>query len=125
MRYSIEIDHKLRLIRYKHPGKIRSEDIQDAWFEFLKMPEFTQNKYRLLSDYRGGKFQIQLNQLAEIIEFMRSIEDIVREKKQAIISDDPYSVAGSTLFKKRVYKETGFDIKVFTTETAALKWLAE
>lgn len=56
---------------------------------------------------------------------MRAIENIVNGKKQVIIADNPQSVARSFLFKDKVYYEIGFNVKVFTTEAAALKWLNE
>lgn len=35
MKYSINIDHKLKLLRYPHSGIINAEDIEKAWNEFL------------------------------------------------------------------------------------------
>jgi hypothetical protein len=84
-----------------------------------------QLKYNLLSDYKACKFEIKLSQLSGIIEFLRAIENIVKGKKQALIVDNPYSVATSILFKNKVYKEIGFNVKVFSTEPAALKWLID
>jgi len=123
MKYSISIDHKLQLIRYRHSGLIYAEDIEEAWSEFLALREFTTLNYNLLSDYRGGKFKIATSHIPEIIVFMKKIEDIVRDKKQALIVDDPYSVAGSILFENEVNKEVGFIVQVFATEEAALRWL--
>jgi hypothetical protein len=122
-KYSIEIDHEWRIIRYKHSGIIHAEEIEEAWGEFLKIKDFTQDKYNLLSDYRNGKFQIPLSHLPEMIEFMRKIESVVRGRKQALIVDHPYSVAGSIIFMNKVYKEIGFKVKVFSTLPAAIKWL--
>lgn len=59
-RFTIDIDHKFHIIRYKHSGNITDEEIAAAWAEFLSLPEFTQMKYNLLSDYRGGKFLMPL-----------------------------------------------------------------
>ena len=125
MKYTISIDHELRIIRYRHSGIIHAEDIEDAWGEFLNMPDFTQKEYKLLSDYRDGKFQMKLSDLSGVIGFMREIENIVKGKKQALIVDNPYSVATSILFKNKVYKEIGFIVKAFSTEPAALKWLID
>jgi len=123
MNYSIFIDKTLKIVRYKHCGLITSDAIEEAWAEFLKMPEFTQQQFNLLSDYRNGKFDIPIDFLPEIINFMRAIEDVVRGKKQALIVDEPYSVAASMLFETEVYLKVGFKVKVFSTEKSALKWL--
>jgi hypothetical protein len=123
MKYSISIDHDLKLIRYRHAGLIYAGDIEEAWFDFLSYKEFTEEKYNLFSDYRSGKFEIALDFLPEIIVFMKKIEPVVRGKKQALLVDEPYSVAASMLFEDEVNKEVGFNVQVFSTEDAALKWL--
>lgn len=123
MNYSIDIDHNLKIIKYKHSGIIKHEDIGKAWEEFLQMKEFTELQYGLFSDYRGGKFNIKLAFLPALIEFMHSIKSVVEKKKQCLIVDDPFSTAAAILFENRVNKEIGFQVKVFNTETAALKWL--
>jgi len=123
MKYTINIDHKLKIIRYKHSGIILFEDIGDAWKELLELMEFTQLNYNLLSDYRDGKFDMGIDSVEKIVGFMKTIEPIVRGKKQSLIIDEPYAVAGSMLFGNEVYKEVGFDVKVFSTEDGALSWL--
>jgi hypothetical protein len=124
MKYSINVDHKLRLIRFRHSGLINVEDYYEAWNELLALKELTKLKYNLISDYSNGKFQIPVKYLPEIIDFMQEIKNIVREKKQALIVNEPYSVAVSMLFAEKVNVKTRFNIEVFSTETAALKWLA-
>lgn len=123
MNYAIDINHELKIIRYTHSGIIKDIDIEDAWTKFLSMEEFTTLKYDLLSDYRKGKFDIHVNALPHIIEFMRAIEHIVRGKKQALIVEEAYSVAASMLFQEEVNKEIGFKVRVFSTEESALFWL--
>jgi hypothetical protein len=124
MNYSIQIDHELKLIKYKHAGIILAEDIEKAWYEFLSFKEFTLLNYNLFSDYRNGKLQISVKYLPDIILFMQKIENIVRGKKQALIVDEPYSVAASMLFESEVNMKVGFNVKVFTTANAALNWLS-
>lgn len=123
-KFSIIPDHNLRIIRYTHPGFIYAQDIEKAWAVFLSMREFTELKYNLLSDYRGGKFKMQANDVPSVISFLRDIGNILKNKKQALIVDEPYSVAGSMLFEHNVNKEIDFIVKVFSTEEAALKWLS-
>ncbi|MEE4116677.1 MAG: hypothetical protein V2I37_10935 [Marinilabiliaceae bacterium] len=123
MKYSISIDHEHKLIRYRHRGLIFAGDIEKAWFDFLAYKEFTELGYNLFSDYRNGKFEIPLDFLPEIIVFMKKIESVVRGKKQALLVDEPYSVAASMLFENEVNKEVGFNVQVFSTEIAALEWL--
>ena len=90
----------------------------------MTFEEFTVLKYNLLSDFRDGEFQIKIGYLYEAINFLQSIETIVRGKKQAlIIEEPPYSVAISMLFMEMANKQVGFNVQLFTTEMEALKWL--
>jgi AAA+ ATPase superfamily predicted ATPase len=124
MEYTIDIDHDLKLIIYRHSGLLTTENIGEVWAQFLTMPEFTQMKYNLLSDYRKSKFLFVVEEVTEIVNFMRNIEAIVRGKKQALILDDPRSTAASMLFEQKVYEEVGFYVQVFSTEEVALVWLS-
>ena len=74
MKYSINLDHTLKIIRYRHSGLIYAEEIEDAWSKFLAIPEFTHSHYNLLSDYRGGSFKMQLEDISMIIDYMKAIE---------------------------------------------------
>ncbi len=123
MKYSINIKYELKLIEYKHSGKIYAEDIVEAWNEFLALQEFTNLKYNLLVDCRKGKFQFKPEFVYEIVNYMENFEMILREKKQALIVDDPLSVAASILFANDVHKKVGFNVHVFTTKNAAMRWL--
>jgi len=123
MKYSIKIDHHLKLIRYKHSGLLKSNDIELAWKEFLGMEEFTELKYNLLSDYTDAEFDIPVDFLPELIEFMQNIKPIVEGKKQSLIVTGPFTTAASMLFETEVNKEVGFLVKVFSTEEKALEWL--
>jgi hypothetical protein len=123
MKYSISIDHELKIVRYRQSELINVEDICEAWNELLTFQEFTVLKYNLLSDFRNGKFQIKIGYLSEAINFLESIETIVRGKEHALIVEEPYSVAISLLFIEKANKQVGFNVQLFTTEVSALKWL--
>lgn len=125
MSYEINIDHDNKLIRYKHTGNIKAENIEEAWQQFLTMKEFTEENYNLMSDYRNSQFDIHRSQVHTIIDFMKTIEHIVRGKKQSLIVVNPYSTAASEIFAKMVFDETGFKVKVFYTTEAAFDWLCD
>lgn len=125
MTYSIKVDHKLKIIRYKHVGNLSFEDIGSAWKEFLSLKEFTKSNYNLLSDYSEAVFDMDLDQVDHIINYLVGIKEIIRNKKQSIIINHPYSTAGTVLFKEVAIKETGFLVEIFSTEKAALEWLLE
>ena len=125
MGYTIKLDHEYKLIRYKHTGEIKGEEIEQAWMEFLSMKEFTEMNYNLMSDYRNSAFDMHVSEVNMIIDFMKKIEHIVRGKKQSLIVDNPYSTAASEIFAEQVFAATGFKVALFSTPEAALEWLTQ
>ena len=123
MKYSITIDNKLKIIRYEHRGTLIAEEIGEVWEQLLCMKEFTELKYNLFSDYRKAKFDIGTEFLPVLIDFMHNIKDIVNGKKQCLIVDEPFTTAAAILFENEVNKKVGFNVKVFSTEEAAMQWL--
>jgi hypothetical protein len=123
MNFNIRIDHNNKVIIYKHFGEIKKEDIGAAWYEFLQMEEFTQKKYNLLSDYSEGKFILDVKEVDEITEHLYKLKDILENKKQAIIINEPVSAAISVLFEGEVNEKVGFKVTIFSTIEAGMKWL--
>ncbi|MFC0874999.1 hypothetical protein ACE01N_00305 [Saccharicrinis sp. FJH2] len=123
MNFSLKTDHTNKLIRYKHSGVIRKEDIGLAWDELLKITEFTSQRYNLLSDYSDSKITGTISEIDDIIDILSNLKEILKGKKQALLVDDPVSTALSLFFENRVLDEVGFIVRVFSTEEEALKWL--
>lgn len=123
MSCTITPDHDKKIIRYRHSGLIKDEDIHAVWMTLLTMPEFTAMGYNLLSDYRDSRLDIAINKVDTIVEFMMSIKPVIEGKKQSLIVDNPYNTAASVLFSDRVIEKTGFLVSVFSSEKAALEWL--
>jgi hypothetical protein len=123
MNYSITINHELKLIRYTHHGEITLEEIGTAWVDLLGLIEFNSLKYDLLTDYRDSISKLEVNDIHLICDFLLSIKDILKDKKQAFIIDTPDSTALTLLFEVEVYHKIGFVVETFSTEEAALSWL--
>lgn len=123
MSFSIKVDSTYKLIRYNHSGVISKEDIGVAWQELLKLKEFTQLKYNLLTDYRGSTCKIEVEEVELICDFLLTLKYILKDKKQALIIDEPMGVAISTLFEGEVNKKIGFNVRVFSSQEAAINWL--
>ncbi|MDA3821820.1 MAG: hypothetical protein PF450_04295 [Bacteroidales bacterium] len=121
--YSIKIDHANKLIRYKHLGPIKKEDIGLAWEEFMGIEEFTTGNYNLLSDYSEGVFIASIKDVDLICDLLTPLKIILDGKKQAMIHRSPLNTALSMLFVEEVYKRVGFIVKIFSTEKAAVQWL--
>jgi len=126
MNYSIKVNHELKIIRYSHSGLIdKKEEIGQVWEELLRLKEFTELKYNLLSDYRNATINLRFDDIGLIIDFLYSIKHILNGKKQSLVLNDPKSTAMSLLFKTEIYKKMDFNVKVFSTIGGALTWLAQ
>ncbi len=125
MSYSSKVDNDLKCVIYKHMGIIQKEEMGKAWGKLLNIKEFTECKYNLLADMRGGSFEFSLDEVDEIYNFLVSIKNIIADKKMAVIVDNPYNTVVSMLFENNHYEKIGFLTKTFSTENAAMQWLKE
>ena len=123
MCYSIEINHNLRIISYKHSGRIGKNDIRYAWEKISNLPEFTEKGYNLLTDYRKGIFNFSLHDIDSIKIFLEEIKVNLYGKKNAVIVDKPKECAFSMLIGMNKTQEMNFHVELFSTEEAALKFL--
>jgi hypothetical protein len=125
MDYSIELDHELKIIRYTGSGILTLETIGKAWEDLLKLNEFTQIKYNLFTDYRGAKSKIKVQEVDLICEHLANLKDILKDKKQALLVNEPVGVAVSMIFEREIIRKIGFNVRVFSTEPAAVNWLIQ
>lgn len=123
MSFTITVDNDLKLVKYNHSGVLSKEDIGMAWQELLKLKEFTELKYNLLTDYRDSTCKIEVEEVDLICVFLVTLKNILKDKKQALIIDEPLGVAISTLFEGEVNKKIGFIVRVFSSQEAATNWL--
>ncbi|MCL3781936.1 hypothetical protein EMN47_16240 [Prolixibacteraceae bacterium JC049] len=125
MSYTLELNHHKKFIAYKHCGNITRDDIGEAWEEMLKMPEFTQEKYNLFSDYSEGVFIGTPKDVKLVSDILFELKDMLKGKKQALILSEPMSTALSILFEGEINERIGFIVKVFSTKEAAQEWLTK
>ncbi len=89
------------------------------------LKEFTELNYNLLSDYRGAMFNLDIEDVTLISDFLSSLKHILNGKKQSLIVDDPKITAFSILFEDEAYEKIGFQVNVFSTIEAAEDWLVK
>jgi len=123
MNYTINIDHEDRIIHYKYPGLIERKDLGIAWKSILQIDEFVNKGYGLLSDYRNSKFNFTINDTDEIWSFLIKNKELLKNKCEAILTDNPENTVITILFEMEIYEKIGFEIKTFSTEPVALDWL--
>ncbi|HPG33715.1 MAG: STAS/SEC14 domain-containing protein [Lentimicrobiaceae bacterium] len=121
--YTISVDDKLKIIRYRHTGNIPRKELGEAWTEILNIDEFTQQEFHLLADYRGATFNFSIDETKAIDQFLIAHKALLKGKKEALIVDNPFTTVVAILFEDKLYAQTGFEIKAFSTEHAAIRWL--
>ncbi|MFB6318812.1 hypothetical protein [Saccharicrinis sp. FJH54] len=121
--HHITTDHKRKIIIYKHYGTINLGDLQSAWLEILNINMFSQGDYNLLADYRNAKFNFEFKETNVVLDFLLTIKDILKGKKEAVIVDNPQSTVMSMLVKKEIQKIPEFRVEIFSTSNAAYNWL--
>ncbi len=123
MRYTIKINHDKKYISYSHSGLIERKEIGEVWIQLINMKEFRQEKYNLLSDFRGAKFDFCAKELSVIELFLDSIRIILDGKRNAVIVDTPYETVISMLFENSLSKKMNFHVKTFSTLDSAIDFL--
>lgn len=124
MDFEITLDHQNKVVHYRHRGIITKKDICCAWEELLKLEEFTDLEYNLFTDYREAKYDIDLNEVHEIADFLVTLAPILIGKKQAMLLKNPIDTANSLILEELVNSKIGLAVQVFYTKEAALSWLA-
>jgi hypothetical protein len=122
---SLDLDDERKLVIIKHIGDVTFASLAHGWLTLLHTKAFKDKGYNLLSDYRGAKFTFKLNELIVARKFMKDFKTVLKGKKVAVITDEPYITAISTLFEIYAYEDAELILKIFATEKAALKWVMD
>jgi len=120
---SLDINHDIGIIIQKQSGEIKQRDLKNAWLTILEMKSFRFHGYDLLSDFRDGKLVSLTDEIKRAREFFTHNRETLNGKKEAIITSDPYTSAMCQLFERYAMECAGMQIRIFSTEKAALKWL--
>lgn len=123
MSYLIKLNHENKYVHYSHTGIIERKEIGEVWEKLLDMDEFTQNKYNLLSDYRGAKFNFDVFEIDVIEFFLESIKIVLDGKRNAVIVEKPHEAVISMMIENKINKKINFHVKIFSTEEAAIRFL--
>jgi len=123
MCYTIKINHENRVVINTHSGSITKKEIGDVWCKILTFREFSNNGYNLISDYRDGSFDFSINDLEVIDNFLFSIKNIIKGKRNAILVSKPHETAISVYFEVEKSIELDFKVKTFSTVEAAMEFI--
>ena len=125
MQFSIDLDKDLRIIKYKAWGRIDKNDIGVGWQEIIGRKEFTDLGYHVLADYRYAQFSFSIDDTTILDRIIEASKIEFKGKKNAVIVTLPHSTAISMIVKGKFHPKLGYEIEIFYTEEAAIKWLLE
>ncbi len=125
MSYSIIPDKKLKIIKHKLIGDLDKSNMGKAWEEIAKMKEFDELGYNVLSDYRDANFKFKIEETEFLDDFIAGVKEIMNGKKGAVIVSVPLNTAISVLITEKFKKVPNYEIKIFSTEEAAIEWLSK
>ena len=120
----------------KYTINTKRKIIIETWSEFVTIEEFIELKkqefsdsefnpnFNVLTDLRITKLGFDEKLISEIIKYMLSNPAKIKNRKSAIVADNPQLVAGSFLYEKKGV-DLPVNIKTFTTIEAALNWFKD
>ena len=116
-------DHEQKIIYEILKGDITLNELLQLERNKFNDPEHNAS-YSVILDIREANFRFS-NVEKEI--FYESIKDYTANlnmnRKCAILTNNPQEVVISELFKLRMSQSSPMNIKIFSTETAAMEWI--
>jgi hypothetical protein len=122
MPISFTLDAEKRRVHFIVTGTFTLHDIIDAVKSVLELPEFGP-EFQILSDHRGVERPASVQDVEDMIAFMRASRERFAGMRWAVVTHRPgsYVIMGlvSTLAELRVQ----MDVRVFTRLDEATRWL--
>jgi hypothetical protein len=122
MPISFTLDAEKRRVHFIVTGTFTLHDIIDAVKATLALPEFGP-EFQVLSDHRGVERPASVQDVEDMIAFMRASRERFQGMRWAVVTHSPgsYVIMGllSTLADLRVQ----MDVRVFTRLDDATRWL--
>ena len=119
-----KIDHKRKITFEKVRGQIFFSDL--AAYEKAKLndPEYN-HSYAIIADIRGATFDLSKDEIIRIYKFIvTNTTKITMKGKFAFIADTPAEVVAADMFRISLRRFGPVIIEIFSTEEAALHWIA-
>jgi hypothetical protein len=122
MSISFTLDVENRRVHFIITGSLTLHDILDSLKALLEMPEFGPH-FQVLSDHRGVERPASVQDVEDMLAFMRASRERFAGMRWAVVTHRPasYVIMGlvSTLANLRVQME----VRVFTRLNEAKAWL--
>jgi nitrogen-specific signal transduction histidine kinase len=121
-RIELRYDHARKLGFSTFIGEFNFSLFNSELHRIWSSPDY-KPAYSILIDVRQASISSENKDFKEIISLFRNMPGTGTKKKFALLTTTPQQVAYSTIFGQDMMSKYPFEIEVFSTTEAALKWL--
>jgi hypothetical protein len=111
-----------RRVRFTVTGTFTLDDIIGALKSVLAMPEFGPH-FQVLSDHRGIERPVTVQDVEDMLAFMRASRERFQDMRWAIVTHRPASYAMMGLLSTLADLRVQMEVRVFTRLAEAEQWL--
>lgn len=111
-----------RRVRFTVTGTFTLDDIIGALKSVLAMPEFGPH-FQVLSDHRGIERSVTVQDVEDMLAFMRASRERFQDMRWAIVTHRPASYAMMGLLSTLADLRVQMEVRVFTRLAEAEQWL--
>lgn len=116
------LDAEKRRVHFTISGTFTLHDILDSLKSVLAMPEFGPD-FQVLSDHRGVERPATVQDVEDMLAFMRVSRERFRGMRWAIVTHRPTSYAVMGMLSTLADLHVEMDVRVFTRVDDATRWL--
>lgn len=122
MSISFTLDAEKRRVHFIITGTFTLHDILDAVKSVLEMPEFGPG-FQVLSDHRGVERPVSVQDVEDMLAFMRASRERFQNMRWAIVTHRPASYAMMGMLSTLADLHVQMQVRVFTHMARAEEWL--
>jgi hypothetical protein len=115
-------NEKTKIFYKYYLGNISFDDIQNSWDNIISNNLIPDETVGFIIDYRDATLQMESAEHQKIVTYYQQNIEIFKDKKIAIITEDPKDIVIPTLVR---LKDKGYSSKPFSTESAAINWIKQ
>lgn len=116
-------NQKLNILESKVSGTLKINDIENHFIEMSNIDALP-NNLKVLIDCTGSHVDLKTSEINISIDVIKNVLKKYNHIQEAIIVDQPFETAISTIFKNKFSANIpNLSFKIFSTKNAAMIWL--
>ena len=120
MEYILEYRSDSKILYRKFQGKVTFEEVMESWKDLVRNNKIGPQVIGILNDFTFAELIMDRENLAELMAFFQSHNEIFERIKLAVVMIIPETIVLPVLASQN-YPQ--FKIEAFSTVEAAEKWL--